>query len=287
MATSLKPLTLPPLTTDFEEAKGHLAEYGLARIAGALPPAEVASTLERLKEQAAAERAAGLAFLESDGANQRVWNLPSKGQVFRDLLTKPPVREFARHLLGDYCLSSHTANIAGPGGTPQGLHSDQGYVPRSIDLPLTMNVMWMLVDFTDANGATRMVPGSHRIMAEPPRDTPTETIAGTGPAGTALVFDGRLWHGTGANVTDDSLRYGVLTYFCRPWVRPQENYTLSTHPDVVAGADTELLQLLGFRVWRTLGGVQGPWGPGTPPATGFRTDGIVGRPASWIGEMKP
>src|ERR1700677_447599 len=108
MATSLKALTLPPLTTDYEEAKAHLAEYGLARIADALSPDEVAETLERLKEQAAAERAAGVAFLEHDGANQRVWNLPSKGQVFRDLLTKPPVRVFARHLLGDHCLSSHT-----------------------------------------------------------------------------------------------------------------------------------------------------------------------------------
>ena len=55
------------------------------------------------------------------GANQRVWNLPSKGEVFRDLLRHPVVRTFARHILeGDYCLSSHTANIAGPGGARDG-----------------------------------------------------------------------------------------------------------------------------------------------------------------------
>jgi ectoine hydroxylase-related dioxygenase (phytanoyl-CoA dioxygenase family) len=293
MATSLRSdrladaSGLPPLTTDVEEAKEHLARYGLARIPNALSPEEVAALLGRLTAQAEAERKAGVAFLESGGANQRIWNLPSKGQVFRDLLTKPQVREFARHLLGDYCLSSHTANIAGPGGEAMVLHSDQGYAPRSIDMPLTMNVMWMLVDFTDENGATRMVPGSHLVQAEPPRDAAPATVAGVGPAGTALVFDGRIWHGTGANVTADSLRYGVLTYFCRPWLRPQENYTLSTHPDVVEAADPELLQLLGFRVWRTLGGVQGPWGPGPPGPTGFRTDGVVRRPTSWIGELQP
>ena len=105
------------------------------------------------------------------------------------------------------------------------------------------------------------------------------TVAGTGPAGTALVFDGRIWHGTGANITADDRRYGVLTYFCRPWMRPQENYTLSTHPDVVDTLDDELRALLGLRVWRTLGGVEGPWGPGTPEASGFRTDGFVRRRA--------
>ena len=151
-----------------------------------------------------------------------------------------------------------------------GLHSDQGYAPRDIAKPLAMNVMWMLNDFTEANGATRLVPGSHRWTHEPPHDEVVETVAGVGPAGTALVFDGRVWHGTGANTTADERRYGVLTYFCRPWLRPQENYTLSTHPDVLDELDDELRALLGLRVWRTLGGVEGPWGPGTPEASGFR-----------------
>lgn len=278
---------LPPLTRDLEEAKHHLDVFGVARIADALSPAQVAALKARLVEQAAGEHAAGLGFFDGGGANQRVWNLPSKGQVFLDLLRTPIVRTLARHVLeGDYCLSSHTANIAGPGGEQMVLHSDQGYTPRQIDMALTVNVMWMLVDFTDANGATRVVPGSHRRTAEPPRDEPVATVAGEGPAGTALVFDGRIWHGTGANVTTDEHRFGVLTYFCRPWMRPQENYTLSTHPDVVAGLDDELRQLLGFRVWRTLGGVQGPWGIGTPDSpTGFRTDGFIDRPTTFVGEL--
>jgi len=165
-----------------------------------------------------------------------------------------------------------------------GLHSDQGYAPRDIAKPLAMNVMWMLVDFTEENGATRLVPGSHLRTTEPPAGV--DTVAGVGPAGTALVFDGRVWHGTGANTPVDERRYGVLTYFCRPWVRPQENYTLSTHPDALDALDDELRALLGLRVWRTLGGVEGPWGPGTPEVSGFRTDAFVRRPAHPIGELR-
>lgn len=287
MAKTATALELPPLTTDLEEAKEHLDTYGIARIADALDAGQLDALRTRLTEQAECERAAGLGFFDSGGANQRLWNLPSKGEVFCDLLRAELVRTLVRHVLdGDYCLSSHTANIAGPGGEPMVLHTDQGYAPRSVDMALTMNVMWMLVDFTDENGGTRLVPGSHRIQAEPPRDTEVATVAGTGPAGTALVFDGRIWHGTGANTTADQYRYGVLTYFCRPWLRPQENYTLSTHPDVLATADDELKTLLGFRVWRTLGGVQGPWGLGTPETMlQFRTNGMVDRPTDYLGEL--
>ncbi|MEO5899472.1 MAG: phytanoyl-CoA dioxygenase family protein, partial [Ilumatobacteraceae bacterium] len=263
-AAELGVLELPPLTTDLDEAKAHLDEFGVARIADALDAAQQAALLDRLRTQAAAERAAGVAFMDGGGSNQRVWNLPSKGQVFRDLLTHPVVRSLARHILdGDYLLSSHTANITGPGGSQMVLHTDQGFSPRDVAIPLTMNVMWMLDDFTDEIGATRLLPGSHRVQAEPPRGW-AATVPGVGPAGTALVFDGRIWHGTGANTTVDQFRYGVLTYFVRPWIRQQEQYVISTSAEVAESLDDELQAVLGFRTWRTLGGVQGPWGPGTP-----------------------
>ena len=200
--------------------------------------------------------------------------------MFRDLLRHPVVRTFARHVLeGDYCLSSHTANIAGPGGASMALHSDQGYAPRDIAKPLAMNVMWMLNDFTEDNGAT--AAGARTPTAGPTSRRATRSSRpspGSARPARRWCSTGGVWHGTGANTTADDRRYGVLTYFCRPWMRPQENYTLSTHPDVLDELDDELRALLGLRVWRTLGGVEGPWGPGTPEASGFRTDGFV-RPA--------
>ena len=277
---------LPPVRSGLAEARADLDHVGVTRIADALDGRTLAALRDRIEEQAAAERSAGVSFHDAGGSNQRVWNLVSKGEVFRDLLFHPLIEDLARHVLGgDYTLSSHTANIAGPGGEAMVLHSDQGYAPREIPMALAMNFMWMVSDFTDDNGATRVAPGSHRINREPTAADIGATLPGTGAAGTVMVFDGRIWHGTGANTTTDDHRWGVLTYFCRPWVRPQENYTLSTVPEVLDEAPPELAQLLGTRVWRTLGGTQGPWGPGTPDTQGFRTDRIVRRDEPLIGEL--
>jgi ectoine hydroxylase-related dioxygenase (phytanoyl-CoA dioxygenase family) len=261
-------LQLPEATTDWDQAKRDLKYYGLAVIADALSPDEVSGLRERIVEQAAAERSADVASLEDQGANQRIWNLINKGDVFADLLHEPLVREFMSHILeGRFTISSYTANIAGFGGVPMMLHSDQGYAPLEIPFPIVANIMWMLDDFTEENGATRVVPGSHHAKVYPDPANPPPSIAATGKAGSALIFEGRLWHGTGKNETDQ-LRHGLLTYFSRPFVRPQENCTLSVADDVLAKATPWLKELLGFRVWRSLGGVEGPHGLGTlDPAT--------------------
>src|SRR4051812_32231671 len=82
MGTPAIALELPPLTTDLEEAKQHLDVYGIARIADALDTGQLDALRSRLTDQAAGEQAAGIAFFDSGGANQRLWNLPSKGEVF-------------------------------------------------------------------------------------------------------------------------------------------------------------------------------------------------------------
>ena len=259
--SALNSLALPPPTSEPEQAKRDLHEFGLAIIEDALSAEEVAQLRQRVVNQAAAEREAGVASLEYGGANQRVWNLINKGEVFIELLEKPLIREFMSHILeGRFTISSYTANIAGKGGDAMVLHADQGYVPLEIPIPLVANIMWMLDDFTAENGATRVVPGSHRADCLP--DAEQATLAATGKAGSALIFDGRLWHGTGCNRTD-APRHGLLTYFARPFMRPQENCTLSVADDVLAQASPWVKELLGFRVWRSLGGVEGPYGPGT------------------------
>ena len=70
-----------------------------------------------------------------------------------------------------------------------------------------------------------------------------------------MLFDGRIWHGTGANVSDEH-RLGVLTTFVAPQFRTQVNFTMATAPEVVAEADEDLLALLGFKIWNAYGRIE-------------------------------
>jgi ectoine hydroxylase-related dioxygenase (phytanoyl-CoA dioxygenase family) len=249
-------LTTTCSMADLDTAKGRLDTDGFVVIEDALDAELLERLRTRLLEQAAGERAAGVAHLEWHGANQRLWQLPAKGAVFLELLLHPLIDDMMSHLLGQsFLLSSLTANIAGRGGDEMFLHSDQGYVSFPTAKPVVANVMWMVSDFTEENGATRLVPGSHLrtdVLAKTGLPTGTESVAATGIAGSALVFDGRLWHGTGKNTTDEP-RFGVLSYHCRPWVRQQENNFLALPDKLVAGLDERLLTRLGWKMWAGLG----------------------------------
>lgn len=291
-------MNLPPLTSDLSEAKAHLDEFGCARVKDALPPAELAEARRRIDAQAAGERQQLLSSHDGDsepfgsGPNQWLWNLVNKGQIFRDVVMKDVTRQLMTHLLGEgNLLSSFTCHIAGPGGVCQALHRDSGMAPDSTPYPIVANIMWLLDDFTDENGATRVVPGSHRFDTGPDADSADpnwspsqrsdidiETVAAEGPAGSAFVFDGRLWHGTGANRTDTPRR-GILSYHCRGWVRQQENFTLSLAPDVMGQCSDELLRVLGFSVFGTLGAVRSVEPEMAP-------DGIVPRPTGFVTELE-
>lgn len=248
-------------THDLEQAWADLEDHGYAVVRDVLTPEHLARLRSRLVEQAAGELAAGVGYLDSGGRNQRVWNLPNKGDEFLDLLRHPLYVETMDHLLGrGWLVSSSTANIAGPGGESMFLHADQGYVPAPFPpRPLVANCGWLLDDFTEENGGTRVVPGSHRWERGPSPEEATEydTVAVEGPAGGAFLFDGRLWHGTGANRTERR-RHVILNYACVPWLRQQENFTVSLSPEVLERCGEELLARFGFKVRGTLGGVQGP-----------------------------
>jgi ectoine hydroxylase-related dioxygenase (phytanoyl-CoA dioxygenase family) len=243
---------LPQPTREPDRAFADLERFGYAIVEGALSCERVARLRARVVEQARGEDARGAGFHDGK-ANQRIWMLPNKGAIFRDLMLDPLVETFMGRLLGkDFLLSSLTANIARPGGVPMYLHSDQGYVDFWTPRPLVANMAWMLDDFTEANGGTRLVPGSH-LEAERTDYGLEDTVAAEGPAGSVLVFDGRLVHGTGANTTQDEHRHAVLSYYCRPFVRQQENYYLGLDPALRRTERGAFLRRLGFWIWAGLG----------------------------------
>ena len=126
--------------------------------------------------------------------------------------------------------------------------------------PACCNIMWMLDDFSEENGATLVVPGSHLSGCQPAEygaQQRIDPIPAVAPAGTAMIFEGRLWHGTGAN-QGNAARRGLLSTFCGPQFRAQENYTVGTRQQVLDEADDDLRALLGFKLFGGYGRTDSP-----------------------------
>ena len=150
-------------------------------------------------------------------------------------------------ILGHYQLSAPAGISIGPGEVAQPLHPDDAIYPVPRPHPeLVVNVMWPLQDFTEENGATRIVAGSHRWTDERP-DASTLTVSVEMPAGTALVYSGQVWHGGGANRTDES-RLGVVLHYGASWLRPVENHVLAVPPAQARELPVRLQELLGYNV---------------------------------------
>jgi hypothetical protein len=245
-----------------------LERDGFAVVRDVLAEEHVARVRCRLVEVARHERAEGIDHdpkWEDGPRNQRVFGLLDKGAEFVELVEHPVALALMDHLLDPmFLLSSITANITGPGGYPMYLHYDQDYVPQPWPtFPLVANLIWMLDDFTEDNGATRFIPGSH--LEDHAGWSPEsmglragETIAVGGRAGSLVCLDGRVLHQTGANGTADQLRHGIIAYYCQPWIRQQENASLSILPEVWPTLSPRVRDLVGLKMYQGLGCVSGP-----------------------------
>jgi ectoine hydroxylase-related dioxygenase (phytanoyl-CoA dioxygenase family) len=178
---------------------------------------------------------------------QRVYALFGKTRAMDGAATDPVVLSVLDRVLCHYQLSAPTGIAIGPGEDAQPLHPDDAIypVPRP-HAELVVNVMWPLVDFTDANGATRVVPGSHRWADETPGPG-TATVDVEMAAGSALLYLGSLWHGGGANRTKHT-RLGVVLHYAAGWLRPVENHVLVVPPAMASGLPPRLQELLGYNV---------------------------------------
>jgi ectoine hydroxylase-related dioxygenase (phytanoyl-CoA dioxygenase family) len=236
-----------PASATVDEVTAALDEGGYAIVEGALPADRVAEMRAALD---------GLFATTPTGRNdfegfrtQRVYAVFAKTREFDDLALDPRLLAVVEHALGPHFqLSAPVALQIGPGETAQFLHRDEDIYPLSRPHPpVVINSMWALCDYTGANGATRLVPGSHRWSPDR-KPSEDEAVTVDMPAGSVLVYLGGLWHAGGANRTDRP-RPGLLLEYAVSWLRAQETQLLAVPPETVRTLPERLQELLGYNVF--------------------------------------
>ena len=223
----IAPIGVHPQTlTDTERAQ--LDRDGYLPLAGIMPPCIVALFRDKMAALLAAEGADAGKEVHQEAGTDRLANLVDKDPLFEYCLLQTRVLAGITHVLGpDFHLSSLNSRFALPGQGLQGLHADWGAAVEPGDYSVC-NSIWLLDDFTADNGATRVVPGSHRSGKHPSelgvdltKPHPDEVIL-QAPAGTVVIFNAHTWHGGTLNRTAASRR-AMHVYWSRRDLGQQTN----------------------------------------------------------------
>ena len=176
----------------------------------------------------------------------RIYNLLIYGKLYERIPVHEHILPIVERVLDPGCLVSSLSSIAICNDEkPQPLHADDQLIPiPRPHVPLVCNTMWALTDFTEANGATRVIPGSNH-WEDKLRPTLQDTIPALMRRGSVLFYTGSLYHGGGANSTG-SVRMGINLTYCRSFLRQEENQYLACPPEVARTLDEGLLRLMGY-----------------------------------------
>jgi hypothetical protein len=179
---------------------------------------------------------------------QRIYSVLSRTRVCDRLVDNPRVLAVLdRLLMANYLLSALQAINIQPGEAAQLAHHDDGFypIPRPRE-PLAAATIWAIDDFTADNGATVVIPGSHRWGKRRP-SSKDRALPVVMPAGSCVFFVGTLWHGGGAN-TASRERLAVTAQYCEPWLRTMEAFHLSVSREIARTVSDDIRRMLGYSI---------------------------------------
>jgi ectoine hydroxylase-related dioxygenase (phytanoyl-CoA dioxygenase family) len=230
---------------------------GFALIPNLMDASEAAQARSRALEIAASPSASAFGKRNDRTGQQHVRGLLAHSEIFERMVQHPALIEIAEAMLGDdMTLGAYSARILYPGATEMGVHVDYPYWampgPFGLRPPLMVQVIWMLQDFTEHNGATLVAPGSQLRCARPNREQfAREAIKITGAAGDAIISHGLLWHDTSQNHTGQP-RVALLINYGLKVIRPLDSEISKIPPAVLERATPKLRQLLGLEFANSL-----------------------------------
>jgi len=239
---------------DWDEVWAAFERDGALVVEGFIGP----DLLERLNAEFAPLIAAHQAGSTTEGfwtefhgsRTKRVTGLPSRSPAWCELLCDDRYAAMGDRYLGDgeYWLNTGQLICIGPGETPQFLHRDELNWPEAMrESEITVTAIFALTDFTEANGATVVAPGSNHWPGVLPSVADDAACRATMPAGSALLYSGKVIHGGGPNSTTSEWRVGLHAGFCSGWLRAEENHQLTNDLNAVRKMPERVQHLLGFR----------------------------------------
>ena len=261
---------LPKSSKNINILRKDLEDFGYALIDEGLSKNQLNIIKKRTIKQSIGEQEQGIALWlnsSSEGSTtQFVTTLLNKGKCFKNILEFDPkiiqsgilLETLISECVGDdFLINSFQAIISHQYNYPQALHQDSNgsYPFQTPDAPLLVTAMFMLDDVNHLNGGTLVIPTSHKLVSNHNFDSLPPPININCKAGTIMLFDSRLLHGTGVNWSQNP-RHILIAGFHRSWMRTQEAWLLSASPEVLENSSQQLLKRLGFYS-HTIGTVEG------------------------------
>ena len=209
------------MNDELQAAIDHLETYGYCLLENRIPAALTQSLAVRCLELHQMPK--NQEYIHGDEFYQTLFGMPNLDDRVWDFAAHPDTLAIARHFLGDRCRAVEACSKQTlPGAPAQHLHVDSaGEFAQVPDVPWMINTIWMLTDFTVKNGATRIVPMSHRSRCKrPPVDLePDDPMVATvtGRSGSVMMWHGGLFHGAGPNTGQD-IRVGLNVAFYPRWL---------------------------------------------------------------------
>ncbi len=188
----------------------------------------------------------------SGRTTKRTGALIARSPSSRELVSHPLILDVADRLLHQASsIQVHLTQMIsiGPDSPGQSIHRDEwafDFFPFPSDIHPQCNTIWAMTDFTEENGATRVIPGSQDWPADL-KHSVDETVPVEMSAGSCLLYTGKVYHGGGAN-RSDAVRTGLNLTYCVAWLRQEENQYLSCPRDVALTLDDDLLKLMGYKI---------------------------------------
>jgi ectoine hydroxylase-related dioxygenase (phytanoyl-CoA dioxygenase family) len=238
---------LPP-SASAEDVAGVLRRDGVAVVDDLVPR----SFMERAKQELEPylERTAVGTDPFAGYRTRRTGGLIARSAACRELVMHPLVLGAVKGLLSDATsFQLHLTQVIaiGPGEPAQAVHRDQwgfDFYPFPKGFEVQCNTIWAMTDFTEENGATRVIPGSH-LHADRLEYKESDTEPAEMGQGSVVFYSGALYHGGGGNRSTGT-RMGINLTYARSWLRQEENQYLSVPQDVARGLPDDLLRLMGY-----------------------------------------